>query len=207
MKLFATLVRRLLLSAAFVLAKWLSGYFISPLASVGISMICVLSSIVVAAGAISHLIAGQRVLRQRVSIFLGTLAIASLPFLASFDLEGFEYRIRQVSESEWLEIAGNARSLILASSDDGKLPRHPVRNWNREYVEQLANSYPILKLGDVTPKLFVGEDNVGVYWGSGVVGTLAVDISSTSIDQPYVSDGFFQRKKIYDHVALVWAGG
>ncbi len=52
--------------------------------------------------------------------------------------------------------------------------------------------------------LFVAEDSVGVFWGSGLIGTLAVEVSSDPNREPAAFDGFFSRRKISDHITLVW---
>lgn len=203
MKLLVTISSILLTSMAFALAKWVSGYLIYPLISGLISMASVIAAMLMVAGAVIYLGFGRKLaLRQRAAVLAGTFAIAILPFAMPYELLGFEFRVRQTSQPEWLEIADDARSLILAASGNGQLPRGPIHDWNREYVKQLAGSHPVLAAGDYTPKLFVAPDCVGIYWGSGIVGTLAVEISSSP--EVLASDGFFQRRRIDDHIALVW---
>lgn len=197
-----------LLSGASAAGLWVSGYLIllaplgvfSPFGEIALALGLILSA---AASAILVSV-GKRSLRQRVILAIGVLAMASLPWTTPWRLNGFESRVKQTSDAEWLKIANDARDLLRATAPDGQLPRHPDSNWNRKYVAKLAESHSVLRLGDFPPKLFVTDDSVGVYWGSGLIGTLAVDISTEPSSEPPASDGFFRRKRISKHVTLTW---
>jgi len=203
-----SIVLAALLSVALAAGLWTSGYFIvlapfgvlSPFAELALFLALILLAVASAA----LLLAGKRPLPQRVLFVLCVMAMASLPWAAPWQLQGFQSRIKQMSDAEWLQIADDARDLIRASTADGQLPRGPDHNWNRQYVAQLVDSHDVLGLGDFPPKLFVSEDAVGIYWGSGLIGTLAVEVYSAPTREEPVSGGFHKRKSLSDHVALVW---
>lgn len=198
----------ILLSAASVAGLWVSGYFIllvplgvfSPFVELAIA----LALIVLAVASAILVGVSKRPLHQRMILAIGVLTFASLPWTAPWRLKGFESRVKQTSDTEWIRLADDARDLLRASTADGRLPRQPGLDWNRRYVAELAGSHPILRLGEFPPKLFVAEHSVGVYWGSGLVGTLAVDISSEASSEPPASSGSFRRKRVSDHVTLAW---
>lgn len=197
-----------LLSAVVVSGLWASGYHIrlvpfgrfSPFAELalfGALMLFALASLI--------LVVVARLPRLRRAILVvAILAMTWLPWAAPWRLMGFESRILGTRDEAWLKLADDARSLMRASTPDGQLPRHPGVHWNRQYVARLAEAHPVLRLGDFPPKLFVGEDSFGVYWGSGLIGTLAVDISSSARSDPPAPDGYFGRKRVTGHVTLVW---
>ncbi len=205
---FFAVVVVFLLSVASVAGLWLSGYFIllipfglfSPFAELGLALALIFFAIasVILVGL------GKHSSHQRMIVALGVLVIASLPWATSWRINGFEFRIKQTSDADWLTLADDARTLLRGSTADGQLPRHPGLHWNRQYVVKLAESHPVLRLGDFPPKLFVDEDSVGIYWGSGLIGTWAVDISSEPSSEPPVSDGYFTRRRVSDHVTLTW---
>lgn len=175
----------------------------TPFAVLGIVFVLVL----LALSSIIHLGVGKEPFRQRLAFSAGAivaLAIAVLPWATSLKVKAFEFRVKQTSESEWLRLAEDARRLVRASSEDGQLPSRPDNDWNRGYVRYLADSHPILRLGDFPPKLFVTEEMVGVYWGTGLIGTLAVDVSFAPSAGGPEFDGFFRRKEVSDHLAIVW---
>lgn len=145
----------------------------------------------------------QRPAIQRVALVLVVLAIAYLPFAAAFSLKGFEYRVRQTSDASWLKLAVDAQAMLRASTSNHQLPRYPGQNWNRHFVVKLAEEHSVLKLGDFPPKLFVNEDSVSIDWGSGLIGTRAVHIS-TIRNAAALNPSVVGTKRISDVVTISW---
>lgn len=198
----------LLLALALVAGRWVSGYFVrlelfgslSPFVELG-----ALLALVLFAGATVALAGlGKHSLRQKTILAAIVLAVASTPWLAPWRVKGFEHRMTQTSDAEWLMLADDARRLLRATTADSQLPRHPDHEWNRRHVAKLAEAHPVLRLGEFPPKLFVSEDLVGVYWGSGLVGTLAVDIRSDPSGEPPAAGGQFRSKAATAHIAITW---
>lgn len=194
----------LLLMALLATGKWLTGYLVRPLDHVFVSMAAGLLSLSLASIALIHLGLGRRPLPKRVAFCVAALTLAALPVLGPSKIDGFECRMRQTGEAEWLAIADEARALIRAASADGRLPRAPLKDWNRPYTRQLSATHPVLTLGDSTPRLFVTEEHVSIDWGSGITGSLVVEVTATPPNQKYVAGGLYRERRIYEHVSLVW---
>ena len=204
MKLKTIGLGALALSFGLMAMQWTSGYFVRllPLSifTPVVMLVAFLLLAMLTLGALAFLCVGKRRFRDRAAFAAAILVAAILPFPTSLQLAGFEFRIRQTPEADWQRLADDARRLKHLS-DSGQPGVGRGKQWNRHIVEGLANSHPIVSFGDFPPKLSIRESHVGVYWGSGMIGTLAVEISVEN--RPAVPDGYHRRKKIYDRVTMV----
>ena len=203
-----SLLMVVLLSVASIAEQWVRGFlvlfmpygFLTPLVVLALNLALIASGIAAITVFWKH--EKSRLRKALASALVLTLIV--LPSLGSYTLNGFESRIRMVSDSEWLAIASEAREMVRSSAPNGVLPRAPDADWNRGYVRRLAWSYPALRVGDSLPKMFVDENQVSFYWGGGLVGTLGIDIVTLPVKDPPAFDGFFGRRQISDHLILVW---
>jgi hypothetical protein len=204
MKLKTIAIGALALSFGFMAMQWTSGYFVRLLPLSIFTPVVTLAAFLLLAmltvGALAFLCVGKRRFRDRAA-FASVISVAALlPFSTSLQLAGFEYRIRQTPEAGWQRLSDDARRLKLLS-DSGQPGVGRSKLWNRHIVDGLAPSHPILSFGDFPPKLWIRDSHVGVYWGSGTIGTLAVEISVEN--RPAVTDGYYRSTKIYDSVTMV----
>ena len=203
-----SLLMVVLLSVASIAEQWMRGFFVlfmpygffTPLVILGLTFALIVSGI--AAIALSWKREQSRPRRALLIAFVATLVC--LPSLGSYTLHGFESRVKTVSDGEWLAIADEAREMIRSSTPGGALPQGPDADWNRRYVRRLAQSHPALRVGESLPKMFVDEKQVSFYWGSGLIGTLGVDIATSPVKDAPRPDGFFGRRRVSDHLILVW---
>ena len=203
-----SLLMVVLLSVASIAEQWMRGFFVllmpygffTPLVVLALKLALIVSGIAAITLFWKREKSGLR--KGLVFAFLVTLIV--LPSLGSYTLNGFESRVKMVSDSEWLAIASEARGMIRSSAPNGVLPRAPDADWNRGYVRRLARSYPALRVGDSLPKMFVDENQVSFYWGGGLVGTLGIDIVTLPVKDPPTVDGFFVRRQVSEHLILVW---
>ena len=150
---------------------------------------------------ILQLLFGKGALRHKVRVFsvaaVSTLVSSFIPSTG----EAFRHRMSQLSQEEWVSLASQVRAGALAKGREGRTPQH----WNRDIARELARTNPVLALGDWPPKLLVSEDGVGIFWGSGLIGTLGVSILEAGVESP-VESGFYRYSTLYPRVVVVTEG-
>ena len=193
------------LSFLLMAIQWSSGYFallapfsiLTPLVLIGIFLSLAALTLVT----LVLLCIGRQGFRDRAIFAAVALVAASLPFWSSLQLAGFEFRVRQMTEVQWQRLADDVRQAKADADSDASNGRRRDQ-WDRDISIALAATHPVLAIGDFPPKLSIRKEHVGVYWGSGLIGTLAVEVSVEP--QPALSRGYRQRTLIYDRVVMVW---
>ena len=205
---FSTLIGiTLTVSGTLAVSELALGYFIR-LAPLGLLtplfyLALVLALLILVVSSIVAATRSRSPARERLAFVLVIFAIACLPWVKIWTIEGFEYRVRQTNDASWMRLATDAQEMLRASTPNRQLPDYPDHDWNRRYVLELAKSHPVLRLGDFPPKLFVEEDSVSIDWGSGLIGSRSVHISTGSNDARLKPQGDRSRR-ISDVVTIGW---
>jgi hypothetical protein len=197
----------LVLSGTLALEIWESGYFMrlapfgayTPFVTLGL----LLAIPIVAATATLKAIRAKRPAIHRAGMVAVIVAIALLPLFTPSGVSGFERRIRQTSDAEWLRPAVDVQRMLCDSTTKRQLPCSSDRHRNRRIAMKLAQTHPVLRLGEFPPRLYAGENSVDVSWGNGLNGTLAVHITTNPAAEVRTpSNG--REKRISDVVRISW---
>ena len=140
-----------LLSVMSVLEQWVRGYFIlfmpfgfyTPLVNLTLSLALIISGF----AATIFACRGEPSKVRRAFVVACFLTIVCLPWLTSWQLHGFESRVSQTTDREWLQIADEARSLIRSSTPDGRLPRGTGNETIG--IDGMSGSWPTFTLSSV----------------------------------------------------------
>ena len=207
MKIAALIGFAFAVSATLAIERWVSGYFIqlapfgffTPLVMLGL----LLTLLALVIWLIVTTVRASRPIGQKSALVLIILVIALLPFFTPSSLSGFEHRVRQTSDASWLDLAREVQRMHRARTEKKNLLDFADREWSSQTAQKLAETHPILKLGDFPPVLLVEEDSVYFMWGSGLIGTLAVNVS-TNPDVAVRTPSSDRGKRISNVVAISW---
>jgi len=176
-----------------------SGYFASlaplslatPFVGIGLALL-----VLIMAGALVYrLFAGKEILSKRAIPVAIALIFTAVCLQIPSQEVGFRHRMAQTSEAQWIALAGEARAAVATDARSSDI-------WHRKTVRDLAKTHPVLALGDWPPKLFVSKSMTSFYWGSGLVGTLGVDVLEPG-HEPSPSVGYYRYFKLYPRVIVV----
>jgi len=171
--------------------------FLTPFVFIGIALIPLAIFII----ALIYFIRRKSPILGRVVLLFCALMLLVLPYLpfvsVPTQMDGFRARMATIKPDQWKRFALAARTM--AKQDENE---EDIWHDYPAIVEALAPNYSFLKLGDWPPRLsFVGKRTI-LCWGSGLVGSLSVEIWDGEVDSRYYANYDRQPIELYPGVLL-----